>query len=155
MDIFLSLKVLILGIVWAGSFYMSAAYILPIFPMPALHYIRKRLQLWSDNIAWLDEKKAHKRWKRSKFFFRFLVALVWSVLMGICAYLLVPVLSFLVQQTEPNFWAYYAVAATLPIIFGLYWGIRIFRDANKSNKQLSVLEEDHRSAIEKIKQPIV
>jgi hypothetical protein len=153
MDLFISLKVLTLGIIWTGSFYLIAAYIMPIFPMPALLYIRKRLQLWSDNIMWLDEEKAKKRWKRSKGFFKFLVLLVWLGLMAISCYMLIPVLSLLVLKTDPVFWFYYGIAAIFPLTFGLYCCIRVFRNADKN--RIVDAKVDDRPALKRIEHPII
>lgn len=153
MDVFVALKSLILGIIWTGSFYLIAAYLLPLFPMPALLYIRKGLQRWSDNIAWLDEAKAERRWQRSKGLFRFLVGLLWLGLMAACAYLLLPVLQLLVGMDDPYFWKYYSIALLLPFIYLFYLGIKIFRDAAKSRKE--PIEIDNRPALERIKQPLI
>lgn len=154
MDVFIALKSLILGIVWTGSFYLIAAYLLPIFPMPALLYIRKGLQRWSDNIAWLDEAKAERRWRRSKVFFRFLVVLLWLSLMAACAYLLIPVLQVLVGIADPYFLGYYGIAVLLPFIYLSYLGLKIFWDAAKQQPQ-DIEAADNRPALERIKQPLI
>ncbi len=152
MDGFICLKIWILGIVWTGSFYFLAAYLLSIFPMPALFYFRRKLQGWSDNIAWLDEKKAKRRWTFSKFLFKILAAILWLSLMFTCLYGLYQVSTLWVALEDPYFGAYYAIAATLPSLFLSYWGIKIYRNA--ANSKLKAYQPDNRPALERLKAPL-
>jgi len=57
MDSILIIKSFLIGIIWAGSFYTLASFVVPIFPMPLFLYIRKLLTNYTDEMAQHNEAK--------------------------------------------------------------------------------------------------
>jgi hypothetical protein len=139
-------KALILGTFGAGGFYFVMAFVFHYFPMPAFFYLRERAVSETVKRYKKEGDLPHLLWRIARVTMIFLMLLAWWGIFAIFAYGLYTQIPTYIPTTEDNFWIYYGIAITIPVLWVFYRFVRfIFPSKEKGTAKATVatiLRED-------------
>ncbi|WCL80711.1 hypothetical protein PPO43_12095 [Saprospira sp. CCB-QB6] len=120
MDFLLALKAFFLGFIYLGGIFALAGFLLPIFPLPLLLYIRQKLLGFSDKIALKNEARGRKLWRLSRSLMMGLSGILLLGLLGYASYSFQWVLAQYIPQENAQFWTYFGLGLGLPVFY-YFW----------------------------------
>ncbi|EJF52267.1 hypothetical protein SapgrDRAFT_0523 [Saprospira grandis DSM 2844] len=120
MDFLLALKAFFLGLIYLGGIFALAGFLLPIFPLPLLLYIRQKLLQFSDKVATKNEARGLQLWRFSRGLMMSISALLLLGLLAYASYSFQWVLGQYIAVETPAFWGYFALGLALPLLY-YFW----------------------------------
>jgi hypothetical protein len=142
MDAFIIFKVIFIGFIWAGTVYLTLAFIFMMFPMPTYFWVYSRLRALAQNQQQKSPAKGVIWFDRRLSVMRFLGWILWLSIIGLYIYSFRPILGYYIIPNHPDFLKLYAIGVALPSLWFLFRAARTMRatrDKEKAQTDASAL----------------
>jgi hypothetical protein len=134
MDAFLIFRAVVIGFVWAGTVYLTMAFIFMMFPMPTYFWVYSNLR----NLAQKQQQKSAAQgvvwFDRRLTIMRFLGWVLWLAIIGVYIYSFRPILGYYIIPNHPDFLKLYAIAVALPSLWFLWRAARTMRSTRQKEQ---------------------
>ena len=148
MTVIIIIKTLAIGCLGAGGFCFIMSFLLPYFPMPALHQGKSILSAWTSSKHKEKGDLGEKVWTISQYFFIAIFVLIWWGAFAAYAYLLYNALLYYIPLTGNDFWLCYGIAIALPSLWALVQFFRFFKP--KEEEQVGVEDDAGKTILERM-----
>lgn len=150
MDVFFVSKAFLVGIITAGSLYITTALAFHFFPMPIFLNLRRMLGDFARKQYKRKASRGKRIWSIGRSLLVIIMLLVWLGLIAGYLYFMHLTLPNYIPETDPIYWYYFAVATGLPTLLAIIQFFKFFRKKSVEEEYIPHQEEDTRPLLEQM-----